>query len=108
MQTYSALYSYLKYKPASRRTLRLPRRESKYYLGLSAYASNFIRPLYDLIADEEGLVEFLHFFLVEYSETSNEQKKLDIETIIFPLYCFFTKYNYDTNYLKAWNIEKAG
>lgn len=67
-----------------------------YWINFPVYAHLFIKPAYDEINDLEGLIEFVHYFLVEYSETSNPVKKMCLETIIFPLYQQITGRNYDT------------
>lgn len=77
----------------------------KYWLVLPPYADIYIRPLYELITDQEGLIEFVHHFLIDYSETTLEGKKICIEAVIFPLYKDLTGRNYPTNYLTAYNIE---
>lgn len=71
-------------------------KNAMYWLGLPSYAFIYIKKAYDQIFDEEGLRQFVHHFLLEYSITDNPAKKMCIETIVFPLYQQITGRNYDS------------
>jgi hypothetical protein len=57
-----------------------------YWIGLGKYANEYMQPAYNLLTDIEGLYEFCHYFLVEYSETNCETKKNAIRAVVFPIY----------------------
>lgn len=74
----------------------LPKKDFKYWLGLPAYGHIYIRPAYDLITDDQGLAMFMSHFLEVYEETQNDNKKIAIKAVVFPLYRQMTGRNYDT------------
>ena len=84
-------------KIESDNVLFMEARDYTYWIGLPVYAHMYIRPAYELITDLEGLVEFTQYFMVEYSETTNEFKKLCIEAVVFPIYEELTGRNFDVN-----------
>lgn len=75
----------------------MPIRTPQYWLGLPMYADMYIRPAYELVFDHEGLIEFITYFLLEYSESNDEFKQLAIESVVFPLYNQLTGRNFDSN-----------
>lgn len=77
--------------------VELPRRSWGYWMGLPAYAHMYIKPAYNGVCDTETLVNFLDHFLGEYMETENEQKRLCIEAVVFPVYKDWTGRNFDAN-----------
>lgn len=84
----------------------LTERSWEYWLGLPTYAHMYIRPLYEMVCDQEGLIEMIHYFLLELSETESPEKALAIKTVIFPLYNWMAGgRNYDINYFQAYGLE---
>lgn len=70
-----------------------------YWNNLPLYAQLYIKPAYNKIVDQEGLIEFLRYFLDLWERTDNEVKRRSIETVVFPLYEEISGgRHYDTNY----------
>ena len=82
----------------------MPYRGNEYWMGLPAYANIYIRKPYEMITDNNGLLEFCQYFLLEYSISNNEEKKLAIKAVVFPLYHALTGVNYDTDQFKAYGL----
>ena len=76
--------------------LIMPEKPPMYWIALPIYAHQFIRPAYDEINDFTGLLEFVHYFLLQHSITNNQEKKLSIECVVFPLYNQITGRNFET------------
>lgn len=94
-------------KPDHKRGLViLAHKDNMYWNCLPLYAQMYIRKPYEMVTDNNGLIEFLHHFLIEYSETKNEEKKIAIQAVVFPIYEMYTGHNYDTNLFTAFGIKQ--
>jgi hypothetical protein len=74
----------------------MPPKRLNYWAGLPMYADMYIRPAYEMIIDIEGLIEFVHYFLMEYMESNNDAKRCAIEAVVFPIYYTLTRRDFDT------------
>ncbi len=83
----------------------LPERNNFYWIGLPAYANLYIRQPYEMVTCIKGFIEFLSHFLLEYSQTHDQERKTAIEAVIFPLYSTYVGFNYDTEIFKAFGID---
>lgn len=83
----------------------LEHRKNEYWLGLPAYANLYIRRPYEMVTCVKGFIEFMHYFLLEYSITNNQEKKTAIEAVVMPLYSAVMGFNYDTEIFKSFGID---
>lgn len=86
-----------RYNEPKKELLFMQHHKEIFHPFLPLYATMYIRPMYQLISDFEGLIEFVHLFLEVHSETDNLAQKESIEAVVFPLYEQLTERNYNTN-----------
>lgn len=73
------------------------KKDDMYFEGAGHYAAMYIKPRMKQVKDFYDMLEVVHHFLIEYSESNNDAKKKAIEMTIFPIYKGITGRNYDVN-----------